>query len=69
MPGEPIGLHCPECGELAVFTFAEQAFCANDGCRILMWDPTMTREEMAAEGVHEISPGPESRGGGQRGDA
>jgi hypothetical protein len=53
---EPIGLNCPECGEppRMVLTGGEQAFCGNDGCRILMWDPTQTRAEMLAEGVHEI---------------
>jgi hypothetical protein len=51
----PIGLNCPECGTLAAMLIDEdQAFCDVDGCRILKWDPTMTRAEMAAVGVHEI---------------
>jgi hypothetical protein len=55
--GEPIGLNCPECGEppRMVLPGGNQAFCGNTGgCRILMWDPTQTRAEMAAEGIHEI---------------
>ncbi len=52
---EPIGLNCPECGTLAVFLIGDgQAFCDVDGCRILWWDPTQTRAEMLAEGIHEI---------------
>jgi hypothetical protein len=51
----PVGPDCPECGTWAEFLVGDnQAFCGNDDCRILMWDPTMTRAEMAAEGVHEI---------------
>ena len=52
----PIGLNCPECGEppRMVLPGGNQAFCGNDGCRILLWDPTQTRAEMAATGIHEI---------------
>jgi hypothetical protein len=55
--GTPIGMNCPECGEppRMVLPGGNQAFCGNtSGCRILMWDPAMTRAEMAAEGIHEI---------------
>lgn len=31
-----------------------QALCGNLLCRILMWNPAKTREEMLAEGVHEV---------------
>ena len=56
---EPIGLNCPECGEppRMVLPGGNQAFCGADGCRILMWDPTQTRAEMAAKGIHEIDLG------------
>lgn len=55
---EPIGLHCPECGETPVFMLGDtQAFCDTQGCRILKWDPTQTRAEMAAVGIHEIDLG------------
>lgn len=52
----PAGLNCPECGELAVLVISEhQAFCGNEAsCRIVMWDPAKTIEQMYAEGVHEI---------------
>jgi hypothetical protein len=53
----PIGLNCPDCGELPRFVMdgGKQAFCGNtDSCRVLVWDPTMTRAEMLAEGIHEI---------------
>lgn len=51
----PIGLNCPACGELARFTISpDQALCGNDSCRILMWDPAKTHEEMLADGVHEV---------------
>jgi hypothetical protein len=53
---EAIGLRCPGCGgpPRMVLPGGNQAFCGSDGCRILMWDPTQTRAEMAAEGVQEI---------------
>lgn len=61
-PDEPIGLHCPECGQPPRFVIAGggQAFCGNDACRILMWDPAQTRAEMLAKGIREI----DLRGGG-----
>jgi len=31
-----------------------QAFCGNDSCRIFMWDPAKSYEQMIAEGAHEI---------------
>ncbi len=55
MSGEPIGLDCPECGELAVFVIGpNQALCGNDSCRIIMWDPAKTRGQMLADGVHGL---------------
>ncbi len=55
----PIGLNCPGCGEPPPFMLegGRQAFCGNDDCRFLLWDPTMTRAEMVAEGIHEIDLG------------
>jgi hypothetical protein len=52
----PIGLQCPGCGEPPRMALpgGNQAFCGTDGCRILLWDPTQTRAEMAADGIHEI---------------
>jgi hypothetical protein len=58
----PVGLYCPECGKPPQATMgAETAFCGTAGCRILKWDPTLTRAEIDAAGVHEISLGPEFR--------
>lgn len=55
----PVGLYCPECGKPPQLVISGgDAFCGNDDCRILKWDPTLTRAEMAAAGVHEISLGP-----------
>lgn len=54
----PIGLWCPECGELTTLTAGPDgsgsAFCRNEACRILMWDPTQTYARMLEEGVKEI---------------
>lgn len=45
--GQPIGLHCPWCGEHAALVISDQqAFCETDGCQMLMWDPTKTRTEL-----------------------
>jgi hypothetical protein len=53
--GEPTGLTCPECQEPALYVLGpRQALCGNDGCRVMMWDPVKTHEEMLAEGVHEV---------------
>lgn len=51
---EVAGLHCPRCGHLAVFLIGEQqAFCGNDDCSILMWDPSKTVAQNEAD-MHEI---------------
>lgn len=51
MSGEPVGLKCPSCGSprqtfdgLEAF-MATQAFCPNDACRIVAWDPTRSLDE------------------------
>jgi hypothetical protein len=55
-PGQPIGIYCPSCRQLAAFTISDtQAFCDTPNCRMIMWDPTKTPEEMAAEGIHEVN--------------
>jgi hypothetical protein len=44
----PAGLACPGCGHAAQFTVGDrQAFCGNDGCKILMWDPAKSIAELA----------------------
>ena len=47
---ESAGLNCPGCGHLTVFVISgSQAFCGNDDCAILMWDPAKTIDELAAD--------------------
>lgn len=47
---EPAGLTCPGCGELAAYALGNsQAFCGNDDCAILIWDPGKTAEELHAD--------------------
>jgi hypothetical protein len=47
---EAAGLNCPRCGRLAVFLIGDrQAFCGNDDCSILMWDPSKTAAENEAD--------------------
>jgi hypothetical protein len=52
----PIGLWCPECGEPTAMIVApgSPAFCGNESCRIIMWDPTETHSQMLEHGVMEI---------------
>jgi hypothetical protein len=52
---DPIGLHCPGCGQHAtmMITGGCQAFCSNDDCKILMWDPAQSVNEMAPK-LHVI---------------
>ncbi len=50
--GESVGWHCPGCGGPPMdfgVPLDDQAFCANDECRTLMWRPSMTRAELAAD--------------------
>jgi hypothetical protein len=44
---EPVGWTCPVCGSPAVaeLPFDEQAFCGNDDCPTLCWNPTLTFDE------------------------
>lgn len=46
----PLGLYCPGCREHAalVLTAEGTAFCGNEVCHILMWDPSKTLAELAA---------------------
>lgn len=52
---QPAGLECPACGALpaAVFGGGTQAFCSNEDCRVLTWDPTKTLAQLMA-GIHQI---------------
>ncbi len=51
----PMGLECPGCGQLAAFALTTQAFCGNDECGVMMWNPTKTLEEMA-EDIGQMPP-------------
>jgi hypothetical protein len=54
MRGQPAGLNCPGCGEPPALTVGgNQAFCGNDDCRILLWDPALSVTENMA-GAHEV---------------
>lgn len=48
---EPVGYNCPGCGQHALMALAggEQAFCGNDECHVLSWNPTLTLEELATK--------------------
>jgi hypothetical protein len=56
--GEPVGLHCPGCGEPPVLLMGggTQAFCETDDCPFFTWNPTMTMAELNADsGVIDLS--------------
>lgn len=56
MTSEPAGLHCPGCGQPADITIGgTQAFCANDACTVIMWNPAKSITEMLSEGIQVIS--------------
>lgn len=42
------GYLCPACEQLAEVIINGRAFCGNDCCRLVLWDPTMTLEELFA---------------------
>jgi hypothetical protein len=56
-PGDqPIGLNCPWCGQHPSLIVGENiAFCGNDDCKLLKWDPRQTRADMEASGIHWLS--------------
>lgn len=58
MSGDPIGDACPGCGQPAEMQVGTtQSFCGTDDCRVIMWNPTMSLEELANDvGTIEIKP-------------
>lgn len=61
---EPVGLHCPGCGEPPVMLMdgGHQAFCGTDDCPFVTWDPTLSMAELNRDaGVIDL------REGGDRG--
>lgn len=46
---EPIGLHCPGCKQPPCMMIGDTtAFCGNEECNIISWNPTATREQLGA---------------------
>lgn len=47
---EPVGLHCPGCGQHArmMLTGNGTAFCGNDDCNMLCWDPRQSLAQISA---------------------
>lgn len=44
MPGTPLGLHCPRCGQPPFMALDQQAFCENPNCVVFCWNPQDDRE-------------------------
>ena len=42
---------CPLCGQLPVMVFGggTQAFCGNDDCTLVCWDPSLSAEQNFAD--------------------
>lgn len=40
---------CPVCGAPPLIEFVLPFFCADDGCRVMSWNPAQTREELREE--------------------
>jgi hypothetical protein len=57
---EPSGWLCPGCEQPAALALSGQAFCGNDDCAVVAWDPSKSLVELAAN-VHRIG----ERGDGQ----
>lgn len=43
---EPVAPPCPGCAQPAKYVMTDQAFCGNDDCRVIAWNPTKTMDEM-----------------------
>lgn len=40
---------CPYCGYPPVILLYEQAFCGNDDCKVILWNPRLTPAENLAD--------------------
>ena len=49
---EPQGFSCPGCGQAPTIALDQQAFCGNDGCAVMAWNPTRTLAELAEDIQH-----------------
>lgn len=46
---------CPGCGENPMLAVsAEQAFCGNDDCRVMVWNPSQTAEQFWASATEQV---------------
>lgn len=36
---------CPLCGQPPRFAFSEQAFCGNDDCTLILWNPSLSLDD------------------------
>lgn len=45
---EPIGMSCPGCNQPPLWLLGggRQAFCGTHSCRVFIWDPADTMDEM-----------------------
>jgi hypothetical protein len=44
---QALGSRCPGCGQDAALTLSVQAFCGNDECHVMCWDPEQTLQQFA----------------------
>jgi hypothetical protein len=44
---QPLGLRCPGCEEDAALALSVQAFCGNDECHVMCWNPEQTLQQFA----------------------
>jgi hypothetical protein len=42
---QPMGMCCPGCKQPPALSFATQAFCATEGCKVFAWNPESTLDE------------------------
>lgn len=52
-----LGMFCPMCRTAPTFALTDQAFCGNEECGLLCWQPSMTWAEFEAQEVHVIDLG------------
>ena len=49
--------HCPLCGHPPVMVFGTQAFCGNDDCILILWNPSVSLDENLLDaGVVQFPP-------------
>lgn len=45
---------CPWCGQPGLVLCDEQALCLNDGCTVVMWNPSLSPEELRKGQVETV---------------